>query len=174
MQSPTPYRILGIDPGLGITGYGCLDLSGGERTPRIVEAGVLRLSSRAPILDRLEQLYHDLTGLLEELKPELMVVERIFTHYKHLRTSMLMGHARGVVLLAARHQGVATDELAATEVKKAITGNGHASKLQMQRVIMHEYQLPCLPEPSDVADAIAIALTAARLAPGEQPIAISH
>ena len=155
-------RVLGIDPGLSITGYGCLELVEGVDEPRLVEAGVLRLKSKAPMPYRLAQLYEDLNDVIEQLQPDVIVVEQLFSHYRHVRTSILMGHARGVVLLAAQLKGVELDELLPTEVKKAITGHGHASKIQMQQAIMVQCGLSELPSPPDVADAIAIALCAAR------------
>lgn len=155
-------RILGIDPGLSLTGYGCVELSPSAGEPRIVEAGVFRLKAKAPMAFRLAQLYDDLTALLDELRPQTMVVEQLFSHYRHVRTAILMGHARGVVLLAGESRGVTIDELQPTEVKKAITGNGHATKAQMQQAIMSQCRLSQLPSPPDVADAIAIALCAAR------------
>ncbi len=155
-------RILGIDPGLGLTGYGCLELRSGNGEPRVTDAGVLRLKTRAPIAYRLLELFEDLTGLLDELQPRLMVVEQLFSHYRHVRTSILMGHARGVVLLAGQSRGVEIGELQPTEVKKAITGYGHATKLQMQQAVQAQCRLTELPSPPDVADAIAIALVAAR------------
>ena len=153
-------RVLGIDPGLSLTGYGCMELADGEDEPRLIEAGVLRLKSKTPMPYRLAQLHHDLGDLLEQLQPDLMVVEQLFSHYRHVRTSILMGHARGVVLLAAQLKGVELDELLPTEVKKAITGHGHASKIQMQQAIMVQCRLSELPSPPDVADAIAIANSA--------------
>lgn len=153
--------MLGIDPGLSLTGYGCVELSGGDE-PRVTEAGVLRLKTRAPMAYRLAQLHDDLAALLDELKPQLMVVEQLFSHYRHVRTAILMGHARGVVLLAGQSRGVAVDELLPTEVKKAITGHGHATKLEMQRAVQWQCGLDELPSPPDVADALAIALCAAR------------
>lgn len=155
-------RILGIDPGLQLTGYGCVDLAPGDVEPKLIEAGVLRLKVNAPMAFRLAQLHDDLCALLDELKPQRMVVEQLYSHYKHARTSILMGHARGVVLLAGQSRGVEIGELAATEVKKAVTGNGHATKRQMQLSIMSQCGLSAPPEPPDVADAIAIALCAAR------------
>src|SRR5688500_15982005 len=104
-------RILGIDPGLSLTGYGCVDLSPGQFEPPLVEAGVLRLKQKGPIAFRLSQLFEDLSQLLDELKPEVMVVEKLFSHYKHVRTGILMGHARGVVLLAGQLRGIEVDEL---------------------------------------------------------------
>jgi crossover junction endodeoxyribonuclease RuvC len=155
-------RILGIDPGLSITGYGCVDLSAKSHESKLVEAGVFRLKSKATMAFRLNQLHNDLIELLDELKPDLMVVEKLFSHYKQVRTAILMGHARGVILLAGESRGVAIQELAVTEIKKAITGNGHASKQQVQHSVMVQCGLPKLPSPPDVADAIAIALCAAR------------
>ncbi len=155
-------RVLGIDPGLRLTGYGCVDLRADQREPSLAEAGVLRLKSKAPMAYRLSQLYDDLTGLLDELQPDIMVVEQLFSHYRHVRTSILMGHARGVVLLAGQSRGVAIDELMPTEVKKAITGDGHATKIQVQQAIKCQCRLDELPSPPDVADAIAIAICAAR------------
>jgi crossover junction endodeoxyribonuclease RuvC len=155
-------RLLGIDPGLHLTGYGCLRLDGPGAEPVLVEGGVLRFNPRASLASRLAQLYEELGALLDEVHPDIMVVEKLFTHHRHLRTSIVMGHARGVVLLAAQIRGIALDELAATEVKKAITGNGHASKEQIQRAVMCQLGLAAAPEPPDIADAIAIAMCAAR------------
>ncbi len=155
-------RILGIDPGLSLTGYGCVDLDPNAAEPKLVEAGVFRLQSKTPMAHRLAQLYDDLSQVLDELKPDSMVVEKLFTHYKHVRTGILMAHARGVVLLAGQLRGVKIEELAVTEVKRAITGNGHATKQQVQHAVMVQCQLREMPDPPDVADAIAIALCAAR------------
>lgn len=159
-------RILGIDPGLRVTGYGCIELPDEQGSrfcqPRLVEAGVLRLTANAPMAQRLNQLFEDLCEVLDELQPQVMVVEQLYSHYRYVQTSILMGHARGVVLLAGQSRGVAIDELAATEVKKAIAGNGHASKRQMKLAVMTQCNLDAPPEPHDVADAIAIALCAAR------------
>src|SRR6185436_8001554 len=124
-------RILGIDPGLSLTGYGCVDLRRNALEPILVEAGVLRLKSKASLPFRLQQLHHDLVELIDELKPDRLVVEKLFSHYKHVRTAILMAHGRGVVLLAGQARDLPIDELAVTEIKKALTGNGHATKRQM-------------------------------------------
>ncbi len=164
-------RVLGIDPGLSLTGYGCVELRPNVQEPALVEAGVLRLKAKAPMAFRLGQLYDDLTALLDELRPNIMVVEHLFSHYRHVRTAILMGHARGVVLLAGESRGVTIDELLPTEVKKAIAGNGHATKAQIQQAIMSQCRLAEPPSPPDVADAIAIALCAARrLAPTHEVV----
>lgn len=155
-------RILGIDPGLQLTGYGCVDVSNGTIEPALVEAGVLRLKAKAPMPQRLAQLHDDLLQLIDELRPDVMAVEQLFSHYRHVRTGILMGHARGVVLLAGELRNLSIEELAVTEVKRAITGSGHAGKHQVQRAVMMQCSLREVPEPPDVADAIAIALCAAR------------
>ncbi len=155
-------RVLGIDPGLSLTGYACVELSAGDADPRLLEAGVLRLRARAPMSHRLEQLHADLDLVLEETAPDVMVVEQLFSHYRHVRTAILMGHARGVVLLAGQRRGVVIHELAPTEVKLAVAGNGHADKAAIQQAVMIQCRLAEPPDPPDVADAIAIALCAAR------------
>jgi crossover junction endodeoxyribonuclease RuvC len=158
-------RILGIDPGLNLTGYGCVDCRRNGDEPALVEAGVFRLKTKASMSFRLSQLHDDLVALLGELDPDVMVVEKLFSHYKQVRTAILMGHARGVILLAGQARGIKLHELAVTEVKKAITGNGHATKQQMQLAVMSQCGLRKPPSPPDVADAIALALCAARRIP---------
>ncbi len=155
--------MLGIDPGLRLTGYGCVECRPSNRTdPSLVEAGVIRLKSSESIHARLAQLHADLDEVIADLKPDVLVVEQIFTHYAHVRTGILMGHARGVILLAAGRHRLELVELLPTAVKKAVTGRGHASKRQMQMSVMGQLGLSAPPSPPDVADAIAIALTAAR------------
>lgn len=155
-------RIIGIDPGLQLTGYGCVHLADGADEPTLIEGGVVRLSPRKSLPVRLTELHEELGKIFDELGPSLVVVEQLFSHYKHVRTGILMGHARGVVLLAAAQRGIELDELLPNEVKKAITGNGHASKQIMQAAVAMQCRLDEPPSPPDVADAIAIALCAAR------------
>jgi len=163
MAKAGTIRILGIDPGLNITGYAAVDVgaAAGAR-PAIVEAGTLRTNPKAELAERIGQIHAELSEVLAELKPDSMAIEQLYAHYKHPRTSILMAHARGVVILAAAQTGVRVRSLASTAVKKNLTGNGHASKLQVQRAIQTTLGLAELPEPPDVADALAIALCAAR------------
>jgi crossover junction endodeoxyribonuclease RuvC len=156
-----PY-ILGIDPGLQITGYGIVDLSDGVLEPTLVEAGLFKLDRTQPLEQRLGQLHDDLSQLLDEHRPGCMAIEELYSHYRHPRTAILMAHARGVALLCAQQRGVGIEHLSSTEVKKAVTGYGHASKEQVQLAIQSQCRLASLPSPPDVADAIAIALTLAR------------
>lgn len=155
-------RVLGIDPGLQITGYGLVSVASGQIEPSLVEAGVIRLNRKHSLDDRLSQLHEDLAELLEQTRPTAMAVEKLYAHYAHPRTAILMAHARGVILLAARQRQIPVQPLPATEVKKAVTGYGHASKEQIQQAVMSQCGLAKLPSPPDVADAIAIALTHAR------------
>jgi len=155
--------ILGIDPGLRVTGYGVVALELGR--PRMVEAGVLRMKSKnrggGNMAERVRELYEGMAGLMAEVQPNRVAVEQLYAHYKHPRTAILMGHARGVILLAAAQREVPVTSLASTMVKRTITGNGHASKRQVQRAVAMLCKLDKPPEPPDVADAIAIAWTLA-------------
>ncbi|HTL28914.1 MAG TPA: crossover junction endodeoxyribonuclease RuvC [Tepidisphaeraceae bacterium] len=110
------------------------------------------------LVDQRFKLRLELDELFEEHKPEVCAVEQVYSHYAHPRTAILMGHARGVILLVARRRGVALHEFAANRIKQSLTGHGHASKLQMQRAIQSVWNLKEAPEPPDVADALAVAL----------------
>ncbi len=154
----TTRRILGIDPGLTITGYGVLDLSGVR--PTVAEAGIIRPADDGAddMATKLLSVYNGVAELLAQFKPEAMAVEQLYSHYDHPRTAILMGHARGVIFLAAAQQKIEVISYAATQVKKIVTGNGRASKEQVQRTIQNELGLPTPPEPVDVTDALAVAL----------------
>ena len=156
-------RIVGIDPGLRITGYACVE--GDAVGPQIVEAGVFRLGGRgheAPIDARLEELDRDVRALLARVEPDAMALEGLFAHYKHPETAIKMAHGRGVIVLAARCAGVPISELTPASVKKAVTGSGRAEKHQIQRAVQDLFALPELPTPADLADALAIGVCALR------------
>jgi crossover junction endodeoxyribonuclease RuvC len=155
-------RVLGIDPGLRITGYGCVELPPSGIEPKLIEAGVFTFKPKTSLESRLAQLHADLAALIDEHHPTRLAVEKLYAHYKHPRTAILMGHARGVILLAGSQANLSITHLASTEVKKSVTGNGHASKMQMQLAVATQCRLAEPPNPPDVADAIAIALTCAR------------
>ena len=153
-------RVLGIDPGLRMTGYGCVQWQDGRET--LVEAGVFKVPQTPPMAHRLQALDAPLRSLIAELKPDHVVVESVFAHRLRGHTSMLMGHARGVILLAIADAGLEAHELAPAEVKKAVAGSGRADKHQMQHAVAAQLQLPELPQPADAADALALALCALR------------
>jgi crossover junction endodeoxyribonuclease RuvC len=152
-------RILGVDPGLRVTGYAVLESRAGS--PHVCEAGIVRTAEGKSTTDvalRVRCLYDGIVEVVEQFRPDVMVVEQLFAHYDHPRTAILMGHARGVILLAAAQNEIPVISYVASRVKKTITGHGRASKEQMQYAIERELKLPRLPEPHDVADALAIAL----------------
>lgn len=160
-------RILGIDPGLQLCGYACLETSGDENklpVAELIEAGVLRTDSSLAIEEKLNQIAEDAESLLKRFRPEIVAVEELYSHYAHPKTAILMGHARGVILQSCAAAGVEVRSFGATRIKKSLTGNGRASKEQVQRTIQTILRLPSLPEPSDVADAIAAALCCANSA----------
>jgi crossover junction endodeoxyribonuclease RuvC len=149
-------RILGIDPGLNTTGYGVLEFTG--RLPRLVEAGVVKSKAGGSLAERVKEIHEGVADVITGLKPEVLAIEELYSHYERPTTAILMGHARGVIVLAAADAGIPVVSYPATQIKKTITGNGHAAKWQMQEAIRRELNLPTLPEPPDVADALAIAL----------------
>jgi crossover junction endodeoxyribonuclease RuvC len=152
-------RILGIDPGLERTGYGVIEtLDAAPGAMRLLEAGVVRTSPKNDLAVRLAELHTGLAAVLAEFRPDAVAVEQLYSHYKHPRTAILMGHARGVVFLAAAQAGVPVSSYGATHIKKALVGSGHASKHQVQRAIQSHFGLARAPEPADVADALAVAL----------------
>jgi crossover junction endodeoxyribonuclease RuvC len=153
-------RILGIDPGLAITGYGVVDFTFAK--PRLVDGGVIRLNIKEKLAERLAELETELDGLMEECKPDICAVEQLYAHYKHPRTAILMGHARGVILLVAQRRGIRIEQFSANRIKQSVHGNGHAGKFQMQKAVQREFGLESVPEPADVADALAVALCCGR------------
>jgi crossover junction endodeoxyribonuclease RuvC len=155
-EEDTGSRILGIDPGLNVTGYGVLESSAEKLT--LVEAGVVRVAGRRSLAARLAEIHEGICEVLESLAPQAMAIEDLYSHYARPTTAILMGHARGVICLAAAQHGISVIHYPATQIKKTLTGNGRAPKSQMQRAVCHELGLLAAPEPPDVADALAIAL----------------
>ena len=149
-------RILGIDPGLNTCGYACMEVSGLNET--LIEAGFVRTKPSMSLSEKLLHIGRDMDELLDRLGPAAVAVEQLYAHYAHPRTAILMGHARGVILQKCAEREMTIKEFSATKIKKAVTGNGHASKQQMQRTIQTLLGLKEIPEPNDVADAIAAAL----------------
>jgi crossover junction endodeoxyribonuclease RuvC len=159
--------ILGLDPGLQITGYAVLKtLRSSDRMlspafdskPKLVEAGVLRVSRSLSLDKRLAELHKGLVEILDSYHFDCVAIEQLYSHYERPRTAILMGHARGVLCLAAAQHNIKVCSYAATKVKKMLTGNGRAPKSQMQQAVATQLGLPAPPEPADVADAIAVAL----------------
>jgi crossover junction endodeoxyribonuclease RuvC len=149
-------RIVGIDPGLNITGYAVIEPAGGRLA--LVEAGMIRGRSRGDLAARLKEVHEGVSDVVATFRPAAMAIEELYSHYERPRTAILMGHARGVICLAAALADIPVVSYSATQVKRLLTGNGRAPKSQVQRAICHEFGLASPPEPPDVADAMAIAL----------------
>ena len=152
-------KILGIDPGLQVCGYACLET--GCTGDKLVEGGVFRTSEDASMEIRLNQIAEDISTILKKFKPDFVAVEELYSHYKHPRTSILMGHARGVILQKCAEAAVTVKSFSATRIKRSLTGNGRASKQQIQQAVKFTLSLEKIPEPNDVADATATALCCA-------------
>lgn len=150
--------VIGVDPGLNVTGYGVLRCRLGK--VKLLEAGVIRSpgSQAANLPARLESLFAGLREVIQEFRPETLCLEDVYSHTEYPRTSILMGHARGVICLAARLAQVPVVSFSAKRIKQSMTGNGNASKLQVQRAVQQFFSLHRLPQPPDVADALATAL----------------
>jgi len=149
--------IIGVDPGLITTGYGLIETSG--RDPVLLEGGVIRGGpGNYSLEERLASLYDGFMEVLDQFPSEALALEQLYSHYEHPTTAILMGHARGVLCLAAAKMNVPVFHYASTQIKSSLTGNGHASKDQMQRVIQMRLRLKSIPTPHDIADALAAAL----------------
>ena len=148
--------ILGIDPGLNTSGYGILDIASGE--PVMVEAGVLRSKKSDSMEQKLKSIHEGIVDVLSSFDVEALAIEELYSHYERPTTAIIMGHARGVLCLAAGQKGIKIFPYAATQVKKMLTGNGRAPKAQVQMAITRILNLTEIPDPPDVADALAIAM----------------
>jgi crossover junction endodeoxyribonuclease RuvC len=149
-------RVVGIDPGLRVTGYGVLDGEG--QRAALVEAGTVSADESGEMAERLRCIHDDVLDVFRDARPDAVAVEKLYAHYSHPTTAIVMGHARGVILLAAAECGVPVLDYPATMIKRSLTGNGHATKAQMQQMVAMTLGLNAPPEPPDVADALAVAL----------------
>jgi crossover junction endodeoxyribonuclease RuvC len=154
-------RILGVDPGLRTTGYGVIACENGRYT--LVEGGVLQPSATLPLEARLAQLHAAIVDVVQTTKPDCMVVEELWTSYKNPTTAVLMGHARGVIALAAGTGGIPMHNLAHSLVKRALAGSGSAKKEQVGGMVVALLGLKKLPTPNDVTDALALAIAFANI-----------
>ena len=160
------FRILGVDPGLGTTGYSVIEghRGGGYRNkPKLLEAGIIRAtrasaSESESLAPRLREIFDSLVEIIEQYRPSAIALEALYSHYARPMTAVIMGHARGVICLAGAKSGVPVISYAATQVKKILTGSGHADKAQIQRAVQFELSLATLLDPPDVADATALAV----------------
>jgi len=148
--------VLGVDPGLNTTGYGVVAVSRGRI--RLVDAGVLKPAQGLPLPLRLRELHRDLGEIMDAHRPEAMAIEQVYSHYRHPRTAIIMGHARGVLCLAAAQRDIPVKSIPATHIKKAVTGRGRAGKEQVGGMVCRLLGIPGPLSPMDVSDALAAAI----------------
>jgi len=149
-------RILGIDPALSVTGYGLIDVNRSKTA--LVEAGVIKTAASEDLSGRLKRIHSGIVKLIADTKPEILVLEKLYAHYRHPTTAYVLGQARGVIYLAGAQARIPIVEYAATRIKKAIVGKGLAPKYQVQRMVMHTLELNQIPKYTDVTDALALAI----------------
>jgi crossover junction endodeoxyribonuclease RuvC len=155
--STHPSLVLGIDPGTAVTGYGVVRFDG--RVATLVECGVIRTAARDPLPKRLFEVHEGVAELIARHQPDTLAVEDVF-YARNVRTTVVLGHARGVILLAGQRAGVTICEYPPAEIKKAITGTGSATKEQVQFMVTKLLRLKSAPQPADAADGVAAALSA--------------
>jgi crossover junction endodeoxyribonuclease RuvC len=149
-------RVLGVDPGTAITGYGVVARRGGGAVS-LVECGVIRTSAGHPLPSRIREIYEGVAELIERHAPSAVCVEEVY-HGKNPRTALTLGHARAAILLAAALRGVPVSEYTAVEIKKAVVGTGRATKDQVGFMVQQQLRLRSAPAPADAADGVAAAL----------------
>lgn len=151
-------RILGIDPGTGIVGFGVIDVIKGN--PNFVDAGVVTTPTHQPDSDRLMTIYDDLSQIIKLVKPNVLAVEKLF-FIRNITTAMSVSQARGVILLLGKQQNLVIYEYTPLQIKQAVTGYGKADKSQVQEMVKAILKLPQIPKPDDAADALATAICCA-------------
>ena len=149
-------RIIGIDPGTGILGFGVIDVQGSHFT--LVTAGVITTPAHTPIDERLEEIFDGLTEIIAETKPEMMSIEKLFFS-RNVTTAISVAQARGVAMLTGRKARLPIAEYTPQEIKQTLTGYGKADKKQMQEMVRMQLGLQDVPKPDDCADALAAAVT---------------
>jgi crossover junction endodeoxyribonuclease RuvC len=150
-------RIIGIDPGTGILGFGVVDMAASNRAT-LVTAGVIRTPAHTPLDERLEEIFDGLTEIIEETKPDVMSIEKLF-FARNVTTAMSVSHARGVAMLTGRKARLPIFEYTPMQIKQSLTGYGKADKKQMQEMVRMHLNLKEVPKPDDAADALAAAIT---------------
>lgn len=149
-------RIIGIDPGTGILGFGVIEIT--HNKSQLVTAGVVHTPAHTPLDERLEEIYDGLCEIIAETKPDCMSIEKLF-FARNVTTAMSVSHARGVAMLAGRKALLPIHEYTPLQIKQTLTGYGKADKKQMQEMVRLHLQLKNVPKPDDAADALAAAIT---------------
>jgi crossover junction endodeoxyribonuclease RuvC len=148
-------RILGVDPGSSCTGYGVIDKE--KELLKVVNFGAIKLNSQDSFPHRLKKIKHEIVKLIQNFRPQVLVIEGLF-YAKNVKSALKLGHVRGVILLAAIEEELEIFEYSPLEVKSAVVGYGRAEKSQVQQMVKNLLQLKEIPQPSDAADALALAI----------------
>lgn len=148
-------RIMGIDPGIAIVGYGVIDRQGNRLKP--VDYGSIQTEAGLPTATRLKQIYDAVTGLYQKFRPDVVAIEKLFFN-RNVTTAFAVGQARGVLMLAAEEAGASITEYTPLQIKMAVVGYGQAQKRQIQEMVRMLLNLPDIPKPDDVADALGVAI----------------
>ena len=149
-------RIIGIDPGTGILGFGVIDVVGGRS--KLVTAGVIKTPAHTPLDQRLEEIFHGLNQIIAETQPNVMSIEKLF-FAQNITTAISVSHARGVAMLCGRLAHLPIAEYTPLQIKQTLTGYGRAEKKQIQEMVRLHLNLQTIPKPDDAADALAAAIT---------------
>lgn len=152
----SPYRIIGIDPGLNVTGYGIIELAG-DASPQLYRYGHIKTNGRKTLSERIFQIYSTLNELILEHHPQVMAIEDIF-YAENVKTAIVMGHARGAAMVAGMNNGLNVYEYTAREVKMSVVGNGAASKAQVKFMVQRLLNQREAIKPDDASDALAVAI----------------
>src|SRR3990167_2991373 len=156
MSSSQPSRILGIDPGTGLLGFGVIEVSKGG-TLKLVDGGVIRTKVNQPLDERLIEIYRHLASVISKTRPQVMAIEKLF-FAQNVTTAISVSHARGVAMLAGKLAGLEVAEYTPLQIKQSLTGYGRADKKQMQEMVRVILKLKEVPKPDDCADALATAI----------------
>jgi len=156
-MSNSNIRVLGIDPGTGILGFGVIDV-GKNGKSTLVDGGVIRTTPNQPLDERLVEIYRNLASIVSKNQPKIMVVEKLF-FAQNVTTAISVSHARGVAMLTGKIAGLEIVEYTPLQIKQSLTGYGRADKNQMQQMVKVMLNLKEIPKPDDCADALAAALT---------------
>ncbi len=161
-------RIIGIDPGTGILGFGVIDILSPVKA-RLVTAGVITTAPHTPLEDRLLEIYEGLTEIIHETNPDSMAIEKLF-FAQNVTTAISVSHARGVAMLTGRQSSLSIHEYTPLQIKQTMTGYGRASKKQIQEMVRIRLGLKEVPKPDDCADALATAMTHALMSRIDKPL----
>lgn len=154
-------KILGIDPGLKATGYGCIEAH--NQSVALLETGTIEPKEKDLIQNRIQKIYKILDGLIEQYQPQVLVLEKLYAHYKHPVTASKLGHVRGVICLLCAQKNIGLVEHSVKRIRKSLTGNGNATKVQTKEVVADILKVDAAKLPLDASDALALALGYVRM-----------